>query len=130
MRKTVGKWVYAAMLVICAFVVGFLFGRRTAPSPQITVINPETPESLQQASNEISQSLYPDAEPFLIDINSADEAALDLLPGIGSAYAQRIVEYRTQNGPFQTIEDIMNVSGIGEKKFEAMKDLITVEGKP
>ena len=128
MRKTVGKWVYAAMLVICAFTFGYLFGQRTANAPQITVINPETSGTMQQVSSEISQSLYPDEEPFLIDINTADESALDLLPGIGPAYAQRIVEYRTQNGPFQTIEDIMNVSGIGEKKFEAMKDLITVEG--
>lgn len=130
MRKTVGKWVYAAMLVICAFVLGYLFGQKAAPSPQITVINPETTESLQETSDGISQSLNQVAEPFLVDINTADEATLDLLPGIGPAYAQRIVEYRTQNGPFRTIEDIMNVSGIGEKKFEAMKDLITVEGKP
>jgi competence protein ComEA len=61
-----------------------------------------------------------------VNINTADLAQLDTLPGIGEAYAQRIIQYREINGPFQTIEDIKQVSGIGDKKFEQMKDLITV----
>ena len=130
MRKTVGKWVYAAMLVLCAFGIGFMAGTRSASAPQITVMNPETQESARYLSDELSQDLLQDAEVYLIDINSADAETLDLLPGIGPAYAQRIVDYRTENGPFQTIEEIMNVSGIGEKKYEAMKELITVEEVP
>lgn len=130
MRKTVGKWVYVAMLMICAFVTGYLAGAGSAPAPRITVINPQTSEAVQQVREEISQTLQQDTEPLLIDINSADAEALDLLPGIGPVYAQRIVAYRTENGPFQSIEDVMKVSGIGEKKYEAMKDLITVEDVP
>ena len=59
------------------------------------------------------------------NINSATVEELDELPGIGPVIANRIIEYR-QNKPFSTIEDIMNVKGIGEKIFAGIKDIITV----
>ena len=62
-----------------------------------------------------------------IDINTATEQQLMLLPGIGETTAKRIIEYRTEHNGFSTIEDIMHVSGIGEKKFEQMKPYIKVE---
>jgi competence protein ComEA len=62
-----------------------------------------------------------------VNINTADQTQLDTLPGIGPAYAQRIIQYRELNGPFETIEDIKQVSGIGDKRFEQLKDLITVQ---
>lgn len=62
----------------------------------------------------------------LININTATKQELESLPGIGPTLAQRIIDYREKNGYFQTIEDIKKVSGIGDKKFEAIKDLITV----
>jgi competence protein ComEA len=62
----------------------------------------------------------------LININTATQAELESLPRIGPAIAQRIIEYRTANGPFQTIEEIMNVKGIGPATFAQIKDLITV----
>jgi competence protein ComEA len=62
----------------------------------------------------------------LVNINTADQAALDSLPGIGPALAQRIIQYREKNGPYKVPEDIKNVSGIGEKRFENLKDLISV----
>ncbi|MCL2336055.1 MAG: helix-hairpin-helix domain-containing protein, partial [Firmicutes bacterium] len=64
--------------------------------------------------------------PGLININTAGQAQLEELPGIGPALAQRIIDYRTKNGPFLSAEDIMSVSGIGEKRYEQLKDLITV----
>jgi competence protein ComEA len=62
----------------------------------------------------------------LIDINTASVAELDTLPGIGATLAQRIVEYREQHGPFITIEDIIDVPGIGAGNFERFKNMITV----
>lgn len=65
--------------------------------------------------------------PSKININTATVAELDTLPGIGPALAQRIVDYRTQNGDFKTIEDIKKVRGIGDALFNQIKDLITVQ---
>lgn len=62
----------------------------------------------------------------LVDLNTASVADLDALPGIGEATAKKIVADREKNGPFAAPEDLMRVSGIGEKKFESLKDLVTV----
>ena len=61
-----------------------------------------------------------------ININRADNSELQEIPGVGPATAQKIIEYRELNGKFKSIEDIKNVSGIGEKTFESMKEYITV----
>ncbi|WP_052813060.1 ComEA family DNA-binding protein [Desulfonatronum thioautotrophicum] len=60
-----------------------------------------------------------------ININEAPAELLETLPGIGPGLAQRIVEYRTEN-PFETIEDLLGVSGVGQPGFEKIKGLITV----
>lgn len=62
----------------------------------------------------------------LININTATAAELDTLPGIGPTTAQKIIDYRTEHGPFVSTEDIINVSGIGPASYERIKDLITV----
>ena len=61
-----------------------------------------------------------------ININSASKSELEEIPAVGPSTAASIMAYREDNGPFQEIEEIMNVSGIGEGKFEQMKDAITV----
>jgi len=65
-----------------------------------------------------------------IDINLADAALLETLPGIGPTIAQRIMEYREMNGQFETIEAIQKVQGIGPGKFETIRDLISVGEGP
>lgn len=62
----------------------------------------------------------------LVNINTADEKALDTLPGIGPAMAKRIIEYRETQGAFQSVEDLKKIKGIGEAKFEKMKDKVTI----
>jgi competence protein ComEA len=92
-------------------------GQPGAPTPLVknggSAFVPSTGESLA-ASNS------------LVNINTADQAQLDTLPGIGSSLAQRIIQYREINGPFSAIEDLKDVSGIGDKNFENLKDRITV----
>jgi len=67
-----------------------------------------------------------DQSPQKIDINRAEPWLLEALPGIGEVLAQRIVDYRDDNGSFKRIEDLLKVSGIGEATFENIKDYITV----
>lgn len=62
-----------------------------------------------------------------VNINNASKEKLVTLPGIGDATAQKILDYREQNGKFKTIEDLKNIEGIGESKFNNIKGLITVK---
>ncbi len=61
-----------------------------------------------------------------VNLNTADSAMLQTIPGIGPSKAERIIEYRTSNGRFNSIEDIKNVSGIGNKTYESIKDYLVV----
>jgi competence protein ComEA len=67
------------------------------------------------------------ADPGKVNINTADSRTLESLPGVGPVLAQRIVDYREAHGPFASIEEIMEVSGIGSATFEQMRDLITTQ---
>jgi len=66
-------------------------------------------------------------QPKKININEADEKAIEGLDGIGKVLALRIVEYRSQNGDFRSIEDLKKVKGIGEKLFEKIKDKVCID---
>ena len=61
-----------------------------------------------------------------LTFNSADVILLQQLTGVGPVTAQKIVDYREQNGNFSSIEELKNVSGIGEKTFEKMRDDVTI----
>ena len=74
-------------------------------------------------SNEIIQ----DEKSNLVNINKATIQELDILPGIGEAIANKIINYREENGQFKSIDEIKNVNGIGDKKYEEIKSLISVE---
>ena len=63
----------------------------------------------------------------IVNLNTATSDELDALQGVGPATAQKIIDYRTTNGPFKTIEELKNVSGIGDAKFAALKPYVTVQ---
>lgn len=67
------------------------------------------------------------ASAGLVNINTADAAALETLPGIGPALAQRILDFRQASGRFEQIEDLMEVSGIGPGIFDQIRELITTD---
>jgi competence protein ComEA len=64
-----------------------------------------------------------------INLNTATQAQLESLPGVGAKAAQRVLEYRKQNGSFKKVEDLMNVKGFGEKTFLKLKPMLTVSEK-
>ena len=111
-----------ACLIVASFLCGLYVGRNMGGGEIQT-------EVLPQASAPVSTSSRPSSpQNGKININTADIYTLMSLDGIGETYAQRIIEYRETNGPFEKIEDIQNVPGIGEKRFEQIKDSITVGG--
>ena len=125
---------------------GGLFRRKSTASTVITFAQPDTAQAAPGTPG--SGSALPDVSakpPELpgasassgskeapaggrININTATLDELDTLPGIGPALAQRIIDHRSEHGPFSTPADIMDVKGIGESKFNAIRDLITTEG--
>lgn len=68
----------------------------------------------------------PAADGGVVDLNTADLAALDTLPGVGPAIAQRILDWRDANGPFHSVEELLEVSGIGPATFERLRELVRV----
>lgn len=91
--------------------------------PQNT-INSDVKDSSKDSSKNSTSS---ETKNEKVNINTASEEELaEKIPGVGKSIAKKIVEYRSYNGNFSSIEEIKNVSGIGDKKFEAMKEIICV----
>lgn len=61
-----------------------------------------------------------------VNLNTADLSTLETLPRVGPAMAQRIIDWRTSNGRFSAVEDLMSITGVGDKTFQQLKDLVTV----
>jgi len=90
--------------------------------------NSETGDEINTNTYSNDASMYSSSSTSAkININTANASILQTLPGIGPVISERIIEYRKQNGLFGVIDDIKNVSGIAEKKFEGIKDLICVQ---
>lgn len=92
---------------------------------KIYIYNEEESKEIEEKGIVIEDSKVKTKEQK-ININTATKEELETIPGIGPALAERIIEYRNKNGKFKSIEDLKNVSGIGDKLFESLKENITV----
>lgn len=91
------------------------------------ILSANLPEGVTDLTEEEKIDSSEQVQSDKININLADAKTLATLPGIGEKIAANIITYRDQKGDFTSIEEIMNVDRIGEKTFEKIKDLITVE---
>ncbi len=128
------KWI--AAITLCTAAAALCVFLHAVTTPVYTLSGAQLEEADGQSAGEKMQTVLGIAgtqsngtgqdDAGKININLADAETLQTLPGIGERLAQRIVEYRRYNGPFEKIEDILLVSGIGQAKFQALCALITV----
>lgn len=136
-------FIFSTIIIIaatCLFIYGSL-PDKTPPTPKIvnavvTSVTDTVTESVTIPSAETLKTTASSAQTVTtvssqnqnntININTADKEELTTLKGIGEKKAEKIIEYRNQNNGFKSIEEIMEVSGIGEKTFETIKNKICV----
>lgn len=150
-NKGISWLIYCIMAVLCAFSLGWVLGSggthetvtvQVSSQPQETQATqvsqetqtPEAPEEIQEeAPPEMEEAeqqtpqLSAPTEEAPLNLNTATQAELELLPGIGPVLAQAILDYRDSFGGFSAKEQLKEVSGIGEKRYAAVEALITVE---
>lgn len=129
MKKQGIPYLIILTVAFIAFTVGFYLGRNQNQEPVLVSIPPSMLTNPVEATMSEPKETTPEpAITFPIDINSAGLAEFAALPGIGDILAQRILDYRESHGAFSSVEDLLNVKGIGKLRFEEILDLIMIGG--
>lgn len=117
---------YAALFIIIALGTGFLFHSLGRYRWYRTFV--DVPHDTENIGVESVNGILTSADKEeKIDVNTAGIGELTLLPGIGRETALRIMEYRAENGPFGSVEELIDVYGIGPKKLEKIRKYVTIE---
>ncbi len=129
MKNSIVAVLFSLTLAFAAFVAGYYLGNNTGVS-QIEVYGlSSTPEPSSTAPTDPTVADVATTSPsvvFPININTATSEELQLLPGIGPVLAQRILDYRTEIGQFSSLDELMDVKGIGEKTYAKILEYITI----
>lgn len=128
MKNKVSVLLAVVTALFVGFTLGLFVGRNSGSGTVTLAVSPQMQTAPTTAATAAAETVPDETVSFPVNINTADVDTLTALPGIGQVLAERIVAYRRQNGSFRAIEEITKVEGIGEKKAEAILDLITVGG--
>ena len=125
MKNRISLCLLVVTLVFLSGLAGFYIGRNTnRGNVDIEILKPAETATVPSETGTTEATL-----PGKVNINTADLAQLQTLPGIGPVIAQRIIDYRTEFGPFESVYDLVSVKGIGLSTLEKLLDLITVGGE-
>ena len=137
MKRKIGRCLIPLLALALAFLLGCFVGRRSGRELRVRGVEGEhtataSPEAAAEAAEERAL-LDPNALPTLsealdypLNINTATVAELQLLPGIGASKAQAIADYRDEHGPFERVDALEQVPGIGAKTVENLMNYLTV----
>ncbi len=128
MKNKVSVLLAVVTALFVGFTLGLFVGRNTGSGTVTLAVSPQMQTAPTAAATAAAETVPEETVSFPVNINTADADTLTALPGIGRVLAERIVAYRQQNGSFRALEEITKVEGIGEKKAEAILELITVGG--
>lgn len=123
--KKIPLILFGMLLVCLSFALGYLLGNGSGET--VVAVSTQTPEEVVRNEDPFSGEPV-EFDGGLINLNTADRSQLETLPGIGPELAERILAYREENGLFVAKEQIMDVDGIGEVRYEKLEALITIGG--
>jgi competence ComEA-like helix-hairpin-helix protein len=118
---------FVLLCVFITLILGVFIGRQSVTGMMLI---PDKPSPVDQSVTSEDDNIIQDrpAGNGKININTASAGMLETLPNIGTVLAQRIVDYRIENGNYTTLDDLLLVEGIGEKRLEEIREYITVGG--